>query len=53
MYCIFYNLNFLLFIVDEKDEVSIKNAAEMIVEAMKFKYGLEVTLSNTLRDLVI
>lgn len=27
--------------VDEADEVSIKQAAEMIVEAMDFKYGLE------------
>jgi len=27
--------------VDEKDEVSIKDAAEMIIEAMDFQYGLE------------
>lgn len=27
--------------VDEKDEISIKDAAEMIVKAMNFEYGLE------------
>ena len=35
---------FLYFLipVDEKDEVSIKQAVEMIVEAMNFEHGLEV-----------
>ena len=30
--------------VDEKDEVSIKQAVEMIVEAMGFEHGLEVII---------
>lgn len=32
--------------VDEKDEISIKDAAEMIVKAMDFEYGLEYDTSR-------
>ena len=33
-----------LFVVGEEDELSIKEAAELVVEGMEFKGGLEVSL---------
>ena len=34
----------LLFTVNEQDQLSIKEAAELVVEGMGFKGGLEVSL---------
>jgi len=34
----------LLFVVNEEDELSIKEAAELVVEGMGFTGGLEVSL---------
>ena len=34
----------LLFTVNEEDQLSIKEAAELVVEGMGFKGGLEVSL---------
>jgi len=36
----------LLFVVGEEDELSIKEAAELVVEGMQFKGGMEVSFVN-------
>ena len=35
-----------LFVVGEEDELSIKEAAELVVEGMQFKGGMEVSFVN-------
>ena len=43
----------MFYLVDEKDEVSIKQAVEMIVEAMGFEHGLEVFILSKDNVLII